>query len=192
MLIVEGLTKQEIRQRARHVRSSLTCEEVASFSRIICESARRKLDNDDPVMVYASKPPEVVTTPLIIDLLGSGKRVVLPIIEKETRSLRLSYLEDPACLVPSTFSVPEPIGNEIPAEGKDLKVVVLPLLAFDRKGHRLGYGAGDYDRFLSRFPDAVRIGMAFSCQEAPRIPAEECDMAMDMVITERETIRCGR
>ena len=94
--------------------------------------------------------------PLIRHLLQKGVRVVVPIIERETRTLRLSCLEDPGDLVISTFSVPEPIGNEIPVCGEDLEVIIVPLLAFDRAGHRLGYGAGYYDRFLSSYPRATK------------------------------------
>ena len=141
-------------------------------------------------MVYVPKPPEVDTMPLIRHLLQQGVRVVVPIIERETRTLRLSCLEDPDNLVISTFSVPEPIGKEIPVCGEDLEVVIVPLLAFDRAGHRLGYGAGYYDRFLSLYPRAKKIGAAFSCQEIRSVPADDNDVAMDMIVTERETITC--
>lgn len=128
--------------------------------------------------------------PLIRYLLEKGVRVVVPIIERETRTLRLSCLEDPGDLVISTFSVPEPIGNEIPVCGEDLEVIIVPLLAFDRAGHRLGYGAGYYDRFLSSYPRAKKIGAAFSCQEIGSVPADNNDVAMDLIVTEREIIPC--
>ena len=85
-------------------------------------------------------------------LLSGGVGVVVPVIETETCSLRLSFIDDLSVLVSSTFSVPEPIGNEIPAREEDIGAVVVPLIAFDQKGHRLGYGAGYYDRFLSGHP----------------------------------------
>jgi len=116
--------------------------------------------------------------------------VVVPIIERDTRSLRLSLINDPSVLVCSTFSVPEPIGNEIPACEDDIGAVVVPLIAFDRNGHRLGYGAGYYDRFLSGNPGLTKIGVAFSCQEVPETPADENDIAMDAIVTEHEVIRC--
>lgn len=141
-------------------------------------------------MVYVSKPPEVDTMPLIKHLIRKGIRVVVPIIERETRTLRLSCLEDPGDLVISTFSVPEPIGKEIPVCGGELEMVIVPLLAFDRAGHRLGYGAGYYDRFLSSNQQAKKIGAAFSCQEIVSVPADENDVAMDLIVTEREIISC--
>jgi 5-formyltetrahydrofolate cyclo-ligase len=186
----ERSTKEELRTRARVVRSWLTADESRSFSRSICDTICQGLNGESTVMVYVPKPPEVDTMPLIRYLLEKGVRVVVPIIERETRTLRLSCLEDPGDLVISTFSVPEPIGNEIPVCGEDLEVIIVPLLAFDRAGHRLGYGAGYYDRFLSSYPRAKKIGAAFSCQEIGSVPADDNDVAMDQIVTEREIIPC--
>jgi len=183
-------TKEELRTQAREVRSGLNAAESRSFSRSICDTICQGLNGERTVMVYVPKPPEVDTMPLIRHLLEKGVRVVVPIIERETRTLRLSCLEDPGDLVISTFSVPEPIGNEIPVCGEDLEVIIVPLLAFDRAGHRLGYGAGYYDRFLSSYPRAKKIGAAFSCQEIGSVPADDNDVAMDIIITEREIIPC--
>jgi len=182
--------KEQIRDRARVERGKLTPEKIDMMSRAICRSVRNILDGQDNVMLYASKGPEVNTRPLMAALLSEGVAVVVPIIEKETRSLRLSSIDDLSVLVRSTFSVPEPIGNEIPVREEDIGTVVVPMIAFDRKGHRLGYGAGYYDRFLSGHPGVTKIGVAFSCQEVPVIPADENDVAMDMIVTEHEIIRC--
>ncbi len=184
-------TKEELRDRARAVRSGLTPGEARSFSGLICDSLRQKLNGERTVMVYVPKPPEVDTMPLIRHLIRQDIRVVVPIIERETRTLRLSCLKDPGDLVVSTFFVPEPIGNEIPVRGEELEVIIVPLLAFDRAGHRLGYGAGYYDRFLSSYPQAIKIGAAFSCQEIRSVPADANDVAMDLIVTEQEIIPCG-
>jgi 5-formyltetrahydrofolate cyclo-ligase len=183
-------SKEELRDRARVVRSALTPKETVSFSRSICDSLSRRLNGERTVMVYVSKPPEVDTMPLIRHLLQHDVSVVVPIIERETRTLRLSCLKDPGHLVTSTFSVPEPIGNEIPLCSEDLEIIIVPMLAFDRAGHRLGYGAGYYDRFLPSYPRAKKIGAAFSCQEIGSVPADDNDVAMDMIVTEREIIAC--
>jgi len=184
--------KNRLRDEARQKKSSLTAKEIEEKSIAICARALPAVRDSAIVMVYASKNHEVATGSLIAALLGRGSRVVVPIIERYTCSLRLSYLEDPRVLVESTFSVPEPIGNEIPAEGKELRAVIVPMLAFDTRGNRLGYGAGYYDRFLAKYPGAMRIGLAFSCQETHSIPWEDDDIRMDIIITENRIIRCGR
>jgi 5-formyltetrahydrofolate cyclo-ligase len=178
------------RDDARRKRSELQPQEIIEKSNTICESTLTILNGCRTVMVYASKSPEVDTGTLIAELIGRGTHVVLPIIERETTSLRLSYLKDPTHLVESTFRVPEPIGNEHPAKAEEVDTVVIPMLAFDTEGNRLGYGAGYYDRFLSRHPGIRRIGLAFSCQEADSLPCDENDIRMNLVITEKGIIRC--
>jgi len=155
----------------------------------ITEHLLALLDGTSPVMVYASKEPEVSTCDLIDALIHRGTSVVVPIIERETCSLRLSYLTEPAVLVESTFHVPEPVGNEIPARATDLAAVVVPMVGFDRSGNRLGYGAGYYDRFLAGIHAVRVIGLAFSCQEVPCIPACADDIGVDIVVTEHGVVR---
>ncbi|MCQ8894435.1 MAG: 5-formyltetrahydrofolate cyclo-ligase [Methanolinea sp.] len=182
-------SKEALRSSGREARAALPEESRRIFSSRICEQVAQILNGMDPVLVYVSKPPEVDTHSLIHTLLSRDRSVVVPIIEREERNLRLSYLRDPLHLSPSTFSVPEPIGHEIPADPGRIPVAIVPLIAFDRKGHRLGYGAGYYDRFLSRNPHMVKIGLGFSCQEVDAIPASERDISMDVIVTEQDIIR---
>lgn len=170
------------------MRDSLTPENSKTLSRAICDRLIDILDGESPVLVYVSKEGEVDTQHFISRLLGRGTEVVVPIIERENRKLRLSYLRDPAVLSPSTFSVPEPIGHEIPADPENIRVVIIPMIAFDRHGHRLGYGAGYYDRFLSSHSHMKKIGVAFSCQEMETIPADRNDVRMDIIVTEKGVI----
>ena len=87
-------------------------------------------------------------------------------------------------LVESTFCVPELVGCEIPARPDEIGIAIIPLLAFDREGNRLGYGAGYYDRFLAAHPRVKTIGIAFACQEMPELPGEPTDIRMDRILTE--------
>jgi 5-formyltetrahydrofolate cyclo-ligase len=182
--------KKILRDNAKRKRSELTAREIQDKSRKICELTLSTLNGCGTVMVYASKEQEVDTGHLISELIRRGINVVVPIIERETTSLRLSHLKDPGHLVESTFRVPEPIGNEQPAHPGEVETVVIPMLAFDTKGNRLGYGAGYYDRFLCSHPGIRRIGLAFSCQEEPDLPCDENDVRMNIVITEKGIIRC--
>ena len=141
------------------------------------------------VLAYAAKDPEVETLVLINRLLAAGKTVAVPIIEKETRTLRLSRLMSVRDLEPSTFNVPEPLSKEVPVSPAEMECVLLPLLGFDRQGNRIGYGAGYYDRFLLRNPHLKKIGLAYACQEVDAVPTEENDIPLDMVITENGVIR---
>ncbi len=162
----------------------MTPHERFEKSHRICAHLTELVQDGETVMVYSSKETEVNTEPLIAWLLERGNPVVVPIIVKEDVSLRLSYLRDNAVLVPSTFGVPEPIGSEIPASGDDVDTIVLPMLGFDRKGGRIGYGAGYYDRFLERYPHLRKIGIAFALQDCDALPVDENDVRMDCIVTE--------
>jgi 5-formyltetrahydrofolate cyclo-ligase len=176
--------KNRIRQVMRERREGMTPGERLEKSRRICGHVLNLIRDGETVMTYSAKELEVNTAPLVGALLAAGNRVIVPIIVRADVSLRLSYLEDPSVLVVSTFGVPEPIGSEIPARAEEVETIILPMLGFDRKGGRLGYGAGYYDRFLARNPRIRRIGIAFSCQEAEEIPCDETDVHMNLVITE--------
>ena len=181
------MSKQALREQAKAIRCRLTPDEVASLSERIEHHLRRVINGESPVLVYVSKTSEVDTRGLIDRLLANGTAVVVPIIERESRTLRLSYLRDPAVLVESTFSVPEPIGSEIPARAEEIAVVVVPMIAFDRRGHRLGYGAGYYDRFLADLPAAATGGPLLAAVVGPDellddLPTEPHDRRVDVVI----------
>jgi len=176
--------KESVRKILRQKKEAMLPEERLSKSQRICRHLMNVISDGETVMVFTSKEKEVNTRPLIMALFGQGNPVVVPIIVKEDYSLRLSYLRDFSALIPSTFGVPEPKGSEIPAAADDIDTIILPMLGFDRKGGRIGYGAGYYDRFLSKTPGLRKIGIAFACQEVDNLPVDENDIRMDAIITE--------
>ena len=153
-------------------------------SQRICRHLMEIIRDKETVMVFTSKEKEVNTRPLIMALFGKGNPVVVPIIVKEDVSLRLSYLRDFSALVPSTFGVPEPIGSEIPAHAEDIDTIILPMLGFDRAGGRIGYGAGYYDRFLSKNPACGKSGSRFPARRLGAYPSMRMTIRMDAVLTE--------
>jgi 5-formyltetrahydrofolate cyclo-ligase len=176
--------KNSVRQILRQKRESMTTGERLEKSRTICSYVMNLIQDNKAVMVYSSKEMEVNTLPIIKNLFKRGIPVVVPIIVRQDISLRLSYLRDLSVLVPSTFGVSEPIGNEIPAQAGDIHTIILPMLGFDRNGGRLGYGAGYYDRFLAKNHQIRKIGIAFGCQDAENLPVDENDIHMNYIITE--------
>jgi 5-formyltetrahydrofolate cyclo-ligase len=176
--------KDRVRKILRQKKDAMIPKERLEKSNRICRHLMEIIRDGEAVMVFTSKEKEVNTKPLILSLFGKGNPVVVPIIVKEDISLRLSYLRDFSALVPSTFGVPEPIGSEIPAAAEDIGTIILPMLGFDRTGGRIGYGAGYYDRFLSKNPGLRKIGVAFACQEVECLPVDENDIRMDIIITE--------
>jgi 5-formyltetrahydrofolate cyclo-ligase len=183
--------KNRIRQILRDRKAALTPAERLEKSWRICRHVVERIPVGETVLAYTSKELEVNTAPLIDVLLEKKNPVVVPIIVKEDISLRLSYIRNRSVLVPSTFGVPEPIGSEIPALARDIKIILLPMLGFDRTGARIGYGAGYYDRFLEKNPGLFKIGIAFSCQEIERLPVDANDIRMDAIITEEGLVFTG-
>ena len=180
-----------VRQVLRGRKDAMNPKARLRKSRAICRHLQGLIRDRETVMVYTSKEKEVSTVPLITSLFLRGNPVVVPIIVKDDISLRLSYLRDFSALVPSTFGVPEPIGSEIPAYGGDVDLIILPMLGFDRRGGRIGYGAGYYDRFLGKHPRIRKIGIAFSCQEIGRLPVDATDVRMDQIVTENGVVYSG-
>jgi len=176
--------KSSIRAILRERKDAMSPEDRLVGSEAISSHLMTLIRHNETVMAYTSKEKEVNTVPFITALLERKNPVIVPIIVKEDVSLRLSYLRDLTALVPSTFGVPEPIGSEIAARGEDVETIILPMLGFDRTGGRIGYGAGYYDRFLEKFPDLRKIGIAFACQEYPSLPLDATDVRMDYIVTE--------
>jgi len=176
--------KARVRDILRKRKDAMVSEDRLKKSLAITCHLMKIIKPGETVMVFTSKEKEVNTKPLILALFEKKNPVVVPIIVKEDVSLRLSYLEDFAALVPSTFGVPEPIGSEIPAKPGDVDTIILPMLGFDRAGGRIGYGAGYYDRFLSKNAGLKKIGVAFACQEFDGLPVDENDVPMDYIVTE--------
>lgn len=181
--------KERLRSACKARRDALPDVERARMSEAITEHVLTLVSSHATVMAYASKEPEVETMTLLCSLLEQEKHLVLPIIQREDRTLRLSYVRSAAALSPSTFGVPEPVECEEPAEAASVDIIIVPLIGFDRQGNRIGYGAGYYDRFFSAHPQIPSIGVAFSVQECPCIPAEPFDHRLDCIVTEKEIIR---
>ena len=135
------------------------------------------------VLCYVSLSYEVKTRRLIERMLEIGKRVVVPKVRG--RALALSEIRDPERdLVSGAFGVLEPSPRAWrPVGVKDLDVVVVPGLAFDRRGHRLGHGHGYFDRLLGRLPeDTPTVGLCFDFQLLDRLPTDPHDQAVRTVV----------
>jgi len=181
-------TKERVRGILRERKEAMNPEDRLAKSLTICRHLMDLVRDGETVMAFTSKEKEVNTRPLIQALFERNNPVVVPIIQREDVSLRLSYLRDLAALVPSTFGVPEPIGSEIGADAKDIDIIIIPMLGFDRAGGRIGYGAGYYDRFLEKNPGLKKIGIAFACQEVDTLPVDENDIRMDLIVTENGVV----
>ncbi len=138
------------------------------------------------VCCYVALPYEVQTWRMIEAMLSRDKRVVVPLMRARSKELALSEVRDPAEeLCPGRFGVWEPRPSAVrPVPVTALDLVVVPGLAFDRRGHRLGHGHGYFDRLLARVPDATpTVGLAYAFQLLDRLPVSSHDHAVTTVLT---------
>jgi 5-formyltetrahydrofolate cyclo-ligase len=183
--------KRDVRRRVLASRDAL-----APAQRQAASEAVARLVVDLPeltvarvVMAFSSFGSELPTDPLLAALDARGLRVGLPRIvdgELEVRSFRLG---DPTTV--TAFGAREPTDGDA-IEPRDLDAVITPAVAFDRHGHRIGYGGGFYDRFFLRTrDDAVRVGVALDVQVVNEdLPAGNFDLRVHVIVTPTETIRC--
>ena len=123
---------------------------------------------------------EIDARPLMDALRAAGARLCLPaVVDRETIEFR--ELLRTAELVDTGFGT---VGPGADATVLDPDILVMPLAAFDRRGNRLGYGAGHYDRALARLPGAIAVGLAFAEQEVDQVPREPHDVALHAVATD--------
>lgn len=140
------------------------------------------------VMAFWPFGSEVDTVPVIERLLADGATVALPRIEGgELVPVRF---ESGMPMAETWFGGREPAGGDLVDPGS-LDLVVVPGVAFDRDGGRVGYGLGFYDRFLTHVPpDAPKVAVAFALQVVYEVPAGPSDHRVDAIVTEDEVIRC--
>jgi 5-formyltetrahydrofolate cyclo-ligase len=127
---------------------------------------------------------ELDTRGVLAWALGEGKTVLVPVCMPK-RAMAWSVLRHFDQLAPSNFGVLEPRADarELVPPPADAPVLV-PGIAFDRRGYRIGYGAGYFDRFLAHHA-GLKIGLAYECQIIDAVPHEPHDVKMDMIVTER-------
>jgi 5-formyltetrahydrofolate cyclo-ligase len=140
------------------------------------------------VLLFWSFGSEVPTEGIARRLHTEGRRVLLPYLTGSR--MEAGELRDGDALVPTSYGPMEPADRR-PVEPGEIDIVIAPGLAFDRRGHRIGYGAGHFDRYLARLRDeATRVGIAFHQQVIPAIPHGPRDQRLDLLVTDLETIVC--
>ena len=128
---------------------------------------------------------EIDLRPLLHELILRGHEVVLPVTPPRGQALSFRQWRPGDEIIAERFGTMRPVGElGVP------DFVLVPLLAFDRSGHRLGYGAGYYDRTLATLPGVIAVGCAFAAQELDEVPAGPYDVRLAAIATERGVIPC--
>jgi 5-formyltetrahydrofolate cyclo-ligase len=187
--------KAELRKRARALRNSIPASAIAERSArivarletLVAEIGARAVASFWPI----EGRHEVDLRALDGALRARGVRVAYPAIDPETRVMTFRHVDDPRCMEERGLGFCEPCGDD--AEAATLDLVIVPALQLDPRGHRIGYGAGFYDRTLPRFaPPALAVGVGFDFQLIAEVPVTEGDVPLDRILTDARTLEIER
>ena len=185
----EYMDKGDIRRIVREYRKTLEPEEAQGMSRCIVRGLETidALTGAGVVMAYLALPGEVDVDPFITAALGRGVVVGVPVTDTANQSLSIARLEslDAASMTKGPMGIREPVAQgRVLLDPLSVDAVVVPGVAFDIRGGRMGYGGGFYDRLLPRMrPGTPLIGVAFDRQVFDSIPMEPHDSRMDVLVT---------
>lgn len=181
--------KKAIREQAHANRKAQEYKD--ELSQVICEkfASLPEYAAAKCVLAYIDVRTEVRTRNYLATLLASGKRVAVPYCVDDILQLFLLESMDELAIGMYKILEPKPELRELPSKRVDIReadLIMVPGVAFDRRGARMGHGFGYYDKLLEHArPDTPLVALAFECQLFPEIPTQAHDIFMDKIITER-------
>lgn len=175
------MDKTELRRSIRQQKRAMTEAEIVARSAKLGELfvASEAYKNAKTIYGYLPYNQEVRTVPMLERALKDGKRVAVPKCYGE--EMRFIYLDDLTKVAKGYAGIPEPIADE-PVADDETALVLMPGLAFDPKGHRIGYGGGFYDKFLAAEPNHPTLALCYEFQMLPSLETEEHDIPVDCVL----------
>ena len=184
--------KKNLRKEYLAIRNGMSEDEILAKSHDIMESVVSSYDflQAKHVLVYASYGSEVNTTGMIAYAFLLKKRVYCPKVigEGVMEFYEIHSLDD---LKPGYKGIPEPVAEKqtpfVQTEGEKA-IVLMPGVCFDEKGHRIGYGKGFYDQYLSKKDNMIKMALAYDNQTTESVPSGELDVTYDFLVTELQTI----
>ena len=194
MATTTAQSKAELRRSALKVRRGITVERLLELSEAVMGNVITSTEFTRSAVIasYVAKSDEVRTEGIIRHSLKVGKRVLVPLTSPSSSTLVFSELHDyDNELAPGSFGVLEPKEGYIrPLPLGEANLVLVPLVAWDYRGHRLGYGRGYFDSALARIGmSTFTMGLALECQRISSIPSEGHDVRLMAVATEMRIVR---
>ena len=177
------MDKRDLRRSISEKKRALSAREIEARSRALADrlfetAAYRQARS---LYAYLAFNQEVRTRPIILRAWADGKRVAVPkVVGGEMRFIWITDFDE---LAEGAYGIPEPAGDG-PVADDETALVLMPGLAFDAAGRRVGYGGGYYDRYFSAHPNHTKIALCYGFQLVDAIDAEEHDIPADLVITD--------
>ena len=175
------MNKQALRRSIREQKRAMTLEEIESRSARLAELfyASESYRNAKTIYGYLPYNQEVRTVAMLEQAMRDGKRVAVPKCYGD--EMRFIFMEDLSLVEKGYANIPEPIADE-PIADDETALVLMPGLAFDPQGHRIGYGGGFYDKFLAKEPNHPTLALCYEFQMLPHLETEEFDIPVDCVL----------
>ena len=175
------MDKKELRRAIRERKRAMTEEEIVSRSARLGELFAQSEAYRNAATIYGYLPynQEVRTVPMLEQAIRDGKKVAVPKVYGDI--MKFIYLEDLTQVEKGYAGIPEPIADE-PVAYDETALVLMPGLAFDPQGHRIGYGGGFYDKFLAAEPDHPTLALCYEFQMLPQLDTEEHDIPVNTVL----------
>lgn len=175
------MDKTSLRKKIREQKRAMTEAEIVERSEKlgVLFASSELYRNAQTIYAYLPYNQEVRTVPMLERAMKDGKRVAVPKVYGE--EMKFLYITDLNRVEKGYAGIPEPMGDE-PVAQDPTALVLMPGLAFDREGHRIGYGGGFYDKFLAAEPGHPTVALCYEFQMVERIPTEEFDVPVDQVI----------
>ena len=175
------MNKQELRKMIREKKRAMSQAEIEARSARLTELflASDAYRNAKTIYGYLPYNQEVRTVPMLEQALKDGKKVAVPKCYGD--EMKFLYMDDLSLVEKGYANIPEPIADE-PVADDETALVLMPGLAFDPQGHRIGYGGGFYDKFLSREPNHPTLALCYDFQLLPHLETEEFDIPVDCVL----------
>lgn len=177
--------KRELRQRLRHVRDRVHPSTRECTARAAAEHlfASPLVQGTRTIMLYSSIKSEVDTRWLMEASKEQGMRIALPRVDREQWRIEAVWVDKPDDLEPGTMGILEPKAQLPAVSPSVLDLIIVPGLGFDRRGYRLGYGAGHYDQFLPKADRATLVGLTYDACLVDSIPRESHDQPVQFILT---------
>ena len=175
------MDKKTLRMQIREQKRAMTPEQIEKASQALAEQflALEVYRNAKTLYGYLPYNQEVRTVPILAQALADGKQVAVPKVYGD--EMRFICLTDLTQVETGYAGIPEPIADE-PIADDPAALVLMPGLAFDKEGHRIGYGGGFYDKFLNAEPTHPTVALCYAFQMVEDLPTEEFDVPVDRVL----------
>ena len=183
--------KNAIREKHKKIRGAITPDKKREFDNKICNRIMSLVSYRfaDVILLYAPVNSEIDILPIAGAALATGKKLAFPRCIPGTSEMEFHYISSLDELTPGTLNIPEPDVSAPVFKASDITdknkcLCIIPALAFDKRGYRIGYGKGYYDRYLSHF-ECIRAGVIYNELFTEHLPNGRFDLKVDFIVSER-------